>query len=46
MVRAAGADQFSLPERLRAMPAPQREHFSRQYAPHQAVLERLLLTAA
>ncbi|MDV6376539.1 hypothetical protein [Deinococcus arenicola] len=42
MLRALGVDQFSLPERLRAMPPAQREHFGRQYAPHQAVLERLL----
>ncbi|WP_139322822.1 hypothetical protein [Deinococcus marmoris] len=42
MLRSVGVDQFSMPERLRAMPAAQREHFSRQYAPHQAMLERLL----
>ena len=33
MLRAAGVDQFALPERLKSMDPAQRDHFSRLYAP-------------
>ncbi|WP_407569709.1 zinc ribbon domain-containing protein [Deinococcus altitudinis] len=42
MLKAAGVDQFSLPERLNGMPPEQREHFSRLYAPHGRMVERHL----
>lgn len=40
MIKAAGVDQFSVPERLAQMPEAQRDHFSRLYAPHSRALER------
>jgi len=42
MLKAAGVDQFSLPERLQAMPSAQRDHFSRLYAVQASVIERHL----
>ncbi|MGY2895495.1 hypothetical protein [Deinococcus sp. UYEF24] len=42
MLKAAGVDQFSLPERLNGMPPEQREHFSRLYAPQGRMVERHL----
>ncbi|THF67615.1 zinc ribbon domain-containing protein [Deinococcus sp. Arct2-2] len=40
MLKAAGVDQFSVPERLAQLPDAQRDHFSRLYAPHSRALER------
>jgi hypothetical protein len=42
MLKAAGVDQFSLPERLDSMRLEQREHFSRLYAPQGRMVERHL----
>lgn len=40
MLRAAGVDQFALPERLKSMDPAQRNHFSRLYAPQGQMAER------
>jgi hypothetical protein len=42
MLRAAGVDQFALPERLSGLDPAQQEHFSRLYAPQGQMLERHL----
>ena len=42
MLKAAGVDQFSLPERLECMPPERQEHFSRLYASQGRVAERHL----
>ena len=40
MLKAAGVDQFALPERLRSMDPAQRQHFARLYAPQGQMAER------
>ncbi len=40
MLKAAGVDQFALPERLRSMDPAQRQHFARLYAPQSQMAER------
>ncbi|MFB9991613.1 hypothetical protein ACFFLM_06490 [Deinococcus oregonensis] len=40
MMKAAGVDQFNLPERLESMDPAHREHLSRMYAPQQVMLEQ------
>lgn len=40
MLKAAGVDQLTLPERLLALPGAQREQFARLYAPQEQMAER------